>query len=250
MSRRRTRVVYVPPDYPGRAAFVPGATFDPATLSLTAWWRANYAGLPWVGTASAGNSGTGGTHDLSSAAGTPTAGAAQNGFTPADFDGSQRFDGSVLSSYITAAAGTIVVLFIADTAAAAAGAPINNPGMVAEGSGYLNLGFSDAGVTAAFNDGAPKSITAAAAVSSYHLAKMVWNGATLAMAVDSNPTLPTAIACGSLGSVGPSLRIGKGIAATQFDGRILEIMMSDTALSDATFDGIRSYMNTRYALAL
>jgi hypothetical protein len=85
-----------------------GAVFDPATLSLTGWWRAAYAGSPWAPTASAGTSGTA-NRDLGvdSGAATPSVGTALNGLDTADFDGSTQSmaDGdSTLDTYVSAAA--------------------------------------------------------------------------------------------------------------------------------------------------
>jgi len=48
------------------------------------------------------------------------------------------------------------------------------------------------------------------------------------------------------------MRIGTASdsSSTFFDGRIAELMAADSRFSDAQFDNIKSYINTRYALAL
>jgi len=52
-----------------------------------------------------------------------------------------------------------------------------------------------------------------------------------------------------IGSTG-GIVLGRNYATAFFDGRILEVGAAPSALSDATFDDIKSYVNSRYGLAL
>ena len=76
-----------------------------------------------------------------------------------------------------------------------------------------------------------------------------WDGTTLSARVDSGSWSPTS--AGSINYLTPTMVSGRDYSgATFFDGNILEIMTSDEALSDADFDTLKSYVNTRYGLSL
>jgi hypothetical protein len=47
-----------------------------------------------------------------------------------------------------------------------------------------------------------------------------------------------------------SLRVGMNSGTAFFDGLIAEIGFIDSALPDATFDSIKTYINGRYGLSL
>lgn len=228
------------------------SVFDPATLTLTGWWRASYAGAPWSGEASVGSSG-GRTIVAGDA---PTAGTTQNGLAPADFDGATQHlvSAADFDTFIAYAAGTIVVLFRADTAAADAGAGsrVANPGLVTQESGGAGFGlcYSSSGVTAALYEGSYTERAVAAGTGAYHMAFCRWDSTNLELGVDAGAMSSTA--CGPIdpASTG-ALNIGTEYAVTAFfDGRILEIMTAQSALNDAARANIRSYFNSRYALAL
>lgn len=229
------------------------AVFDPATLPLTGWWRASYGGAPWVATASAGTSGANG----SLVAGTaPAVGAAQNLLTPADFNGSTHdlVNANLMSTFVTDAAGAGWVLFLADTATATQppGSLVDNPGMVfQDGAGVaLGIAFSSGGVDGLLYDGTGyQEITIACAVGAYHLARWRWNGVLFELGLDSAAMSTTAAANMNAAAAG-SLAIGRNYAAAFFDGRILEVGLANTALLDADFTNIKSYINNRYGLAL
>jgi len=229
-----------------------GAAFDPATLALTGWWRASYSASPWVGTASAGASGT---RDLTEATNPPSVGAAQNGLDPADFDGTndQMRITLTLDDFVNASAASAWVLFLADTAAAdaPAGQPYNNPAPLSTAnSGYFIVGYSDAGVRCATHDGAYREVTVAASTGAYHLAQVRIDGALLGVRVDSGSWSTTA--CGAIADLTSNpIFLGTNVDQTKyFDGRILDVGLIDSVLSDVNFDNIKSYVNSRYALSL
>lgn len=225
--------------------------FNPATLTLTAWWRASYAGAPWLATASAGTSGANG----SLVAGTaPAVGAAQNLLTPADFDGSTHdlVNANLMSTFVTNAAGAGWVLFRADTAAAtaAAGSLLDNPGLVFQDGGGVAFGiaFSDGGVDGILYDGVPKERTIPCGTGAYHLARWRWNGVIFELGLDSGAMVT--IPAGNMNNAAAgALVVGRNYGAAFFDGRILEIGLANT-LTDGNFTNVKSYVNSRYALAL
>src|SRR4051812_8033658 len=95
--------------------------FNAATLNLQGWFRAPFAGSPWGPTASAGNSGTGGSQVQAT---TPaTVGATVNGYATADFDGSSKFltndTFQVSGRFISPVAWSIACLIRPRTTAAA-----------------------------------------------------------------------------------------------------------------------------------
>lgn len=226
------------------------ATYDPAVLALTGWWRAGFGGSPWVGTASTGASGS---RDLTEATNPPSAGASQNGFTTADFDGTddKLSNGTLITSFVSDAAGSIAVLFNADTAAADAGASTfyNNPALVAETGGRLAVEFSTAGVgIGTYNGSSWNAVRAACGTGGWHLAQARWNNTTIEVRVDSGSwqTLARTLVLSA-----DTLLIGRTPStAAFFDGRVLEVLAAQSRLDDTTFNDIKSYVNARYALAL
>lgn len=236
------------------------STFDPATLSLTGWWRADggtgYNVLAGVGTfaavASAGASGTNGT--LSESTNAPSDATALNGHDVADFDGTADLlkAANDFSTFVTATAGTILVLFNADTAAAAAANNYDDPALVCDENNGFNIGFSDGGVGFAYYDGTwvqPARVTCA--TGGYHVAKCRWDGTHLETGVDSG-----AMGVDGAGNLqfyaGSKLTVGRvAISATAyFDGKVAEVITADSKLSNADIANVISYFNDRYGLSL
>lgn len=229
------------------------AAFDPATLNLTGWLRADYAGSPWSHTASAGTSGSNGA--AAEATNAPATGSAVNGYTPADFNGSSHFlvTSDDWSVYANATALTVIVLFNADTASAAAGSAADDHALISDRDRF-NLGFTDGGISAAYWDGSdfntPTRI--ACATGAWHAAVCRLDGGTFGIGLDGPPT-QTASGGSHLFTGGAKMAVGIGGLSTltkRFDGKILEALTSDTAFSDANIDNVISYFNSRYGLSL
>lgn len=236
---------------PNEFTFTSGA-FDPASLALTGWWRGSYSGVPWTPTASAGTSGSNGNLDQASDPQKPAAGAALNGFTPADFDGGDVLSGTAdVLDLLSNGASTFVCLFYADAAAvdSGAGAYYNNPSFLGDGN-TMALTFSADGVRLGYYDGAMHdSVAAACATGGWHLAMGYWNGTTLSIQVDSGA--PTTVARGAASLTSPATCY-MGYDRTNlnfYDGKVMELMVSDQDLS-ASFSDIKTYINDRYGLAL
>lgn len=231
--------------------------FDPATLSLSGWWRASFSASPWVGVASAGSSGS---RELSEGTNPPSAGTAVNGLTPADFDGTNDFltastvGAANLEHYFTTSAYTYSLLIFADAAAADAGDAdgYTMPGLIGDGSFATPMGcsFSDAGIRAWHNaSGNWNSVEVPCSTGAWHAVQVRYNGTTLQTRVDGG-----AWSDQTRGNVGISLaatmRIGRNYASVYFNGKILDIITASTALTDENLDSIIEYYNSQYGLSL
>lgn len=221
--------------------------WSPASLvSLTGWWRVPYAGSPLTGV-------TGGA--LSEATNPPAIGNAARalgGFNTIDFDGTNDVlqSSTDWGSLVSGAAGSVFVLFNADTAAATAAAAYDDRPLVCDDNFGFNLGFSSGGICPAFYDGGWKPAVpsrVACSPGAWHLAKCRWSGGTLGWGVDSGAMTTTAV--GALQTLaGNKLTLGRvqisGMA--RFDGRIAELITASSAIADADVTKIRNYCQQRY----
>ena len=231
-----------------------GSTFDPATLSLTGWWRASYAGSPWTPTASAGSSGSNG--NLAEAVDPPATGSAVNGYTPADFvPNDELSNATTISTYLSDAAGTIAVLFYADAAGADVGATAYY-GYAAlfsdDTNGFLALTFTTAGVTLGCYNGATfDGLQVACGTGAWHLAQARWSSASgnIEVRIDSGAWNTLARTVSMSGTDG--IRVGTNYGQTAFlDGKVLEVLTIRARISDGNSDDLVDYVNARYGLAL
>jgi hypothetical protein len=228
-----------------------GAAFNRATLTLTGWWKGSYGGSPWVGSASAGTSGS---RNLTEATNPPAAGAAQNGLTPADFDGTndKLSNALTLDNFITNSAGSVWILFRPDTAgtAAAAFSKHTQRGLLAQdgGSTTFSVTHSTAGVALSIYDTSQKEIEIACGIGAYHLAQVRWGGGNAELRVDNG--LWSTTACTGMTGTAGALVVGRNFFNQFFDGRILEVGIAASRLDDATFNNIKSAINSDFALSL
>lgn len=224
------------------------AVYDPAVLSLTGWWRADYSGAPWAGTASAGSSDL---FEMAAGSASPTTGTAQNGYVPADYNGSTQYLNSATAStsFVGSAAGTIIALFKADATPPAIDAqPYNDPPIIGDDAGNMGLTFTSSGVTAFTYVGSYVTKTVACTDSAWHLVMMRWNSTNLGVTLDS--AADDTVACAAITHAG-NLATGVNYSAAAFyAGLVLELMTIDSALSDGDYANIKSYVNSRYNLAL
>jgi hypothetical protein len=223
-----------------------GAAFNPATLSLTGWWRSSYSGSPWTPTASAGGSGSVG--NFTEATNPPATGAAVNGLTPANFDGTNDcLSGPNASALLSASAYTVWILGRADTSAAAGGNPWAEPGLLQHSTAGTVWGMSYANgkVRAVHYDGGVKTVEVAIAATNYFLARLRFNGSTLGLIVN-NSSENTAAAGNLSGGFGHAMFMGKNYDSSLFfDGQILEVITASSDLS-ANDASMRQYMSDRY----
>lgn len=238
----------------GLTSFAGGSApaFNPATLSLTGWWRASFSASPWVGTASAGSSGS---RNISEATNPPAAGAALNGLTPADFDGTNDKLASAIAAdqFVTATAGMCAVLFNADAAAADAGAALAylNPSFIGHNvTAEIYFTFSSSGVRlGSYNGVDQNSLAVACGTAAWHLAVATWNGTTLSLSVDGG-AFSTLARTVSLSAAGAILTGCNYNSTAFFNGRIAELMTGAFTATAGDVANLKSYVNARYALAL
>lgn len=224
--------------------------FSLAELTISGYWRAPFSASPWTPTASVGASGTNG--NLTEATNPPVTGTAVNGFVPANFNGTTHLlsNATALGSMVTDTAGSLVCLFNATTAIADPGSTSSylDPSLISSGTSRLQLGFSTAGVRlSTYNGAAWDGVAAACGTAAWHLAQARWNSTTIEVRVDGGAwqTLARTIV-----SAGGAIQIGKNYDLAFLAGKILETATCQSRLPDATFDDMRSYVNTRYALAI
>lgn len=228
------------------------AGFDPGSLAPTGWWRASFASSPWAGVASSGSSGG---RDLTEATNPPTVGAALNSLNPADFDGvNDKLVSAVnWATYLPSAGASGVVLFNSDSAVADGTTSYLNPGLVTEATQGYGAAFADNGFQYGGYTGSWVRSTVSCSAGAWHLGRFKHDATGFYAGADSGAWgAPGGVAAPAYGLAPPGvLRLGVNYNASKwFDGRIAEVILYDSVLSDANFDNIRDYINSRYALSL
>lgn len=225
--------------------------YDPAALALTGWWRASYGGSPWAGTASAGSSAT---PTLSSGA-APAVGAAVNGLTPTDFDGTNdNLAASVnTTSLFSAGAGALACLFNPDTAIAPAAEAYDDRPLATDVNGRIVLSHTTSGIRASVYNGAAWVKTASVAVGTgaWHWAFAWWDGTSLYCQLDDGSSVSVVVG-GSGVTMGASVfQLGENYDTTKdYDGKILDLMTINATWSAQNIADLILYGNSRYALSL
>jgi hypothetical protein len=231
---------------------VPGgaSVFNPATLSLTGWWRASFSASPWSGTASAGGSGS---RDLTEATNPPAAGSAVNGLTPADFDGTndKLTAPGTMDTYWNAGAGSGWVLAYVDAISTdnalvylndciLSTSPAMYLGVYLRSSGVVGIRFVDVGEVV---------VSTSISTGAWVLVQWKYDGSTIKIRTNGNAW--TSAAAGNIGLLSQSIVLGQNYDGSEkLDGKILDVGLADTALSDANFDNVLAYCRDRYGLAL
>lgn len=230
------------------------SVFDPATLSLTGWWRGDYAGAPWTGTASAGASGS---RDLSTLSSDPAVGTALNGYDSADFDGTanQLTTSLAGSSLLSASAFSFWCLINMDSVPADPGAGSRWQGYGLWGDSavtYVQVAFTAAGASLGVtSSGAYDEVTETCSTGANHLVQATFDGNNLRIRVDSGSWQSAATTNGPNTTVDDLTNTIKiGVQIGYFDGRVWDLAFADSVISDANFDNIRSYMNSRYGVSV
>ncbi len=220
-------------------------TFEPTSLALTGYWRANYTGAPWVGTASAGTSGS---QDLTIGDAAPSTGSAVNGYTPADFDGTDDeliFEGTI-DTYFSSSLLSAWFLIWFDTA--------DSQIVYDSSDSRINIFKTTAeGVGISYNNGDAVPIRACA-TGAWKLVTVRANGSNVAVGVNEAPGAAggasSVVHAGTLSSLTGTLTFGTTFGAGQLNAKVLEVGFSDIALTDQNFTDIKTYCNARYGLSL
>ncbi len=234
------------------------AVFDPAVLDLSMWVRGDFASSPWSGVVSAGHSGE---RSLSETTNPPSVGTTLNTWDSADFDGTNDTlkattgGATTWTSYITDTAYTMSVLFWADAATADAGNADSyvNPPIVADATqGAIGIGFTTSGVRAWHQVGGDyASVALAATTGAWHLVQVRYDGTTLQTRIDGGSWSNQTRGHVSATALGAQPQFGMNYASNKFfNGKVMEIIVAPSALSDANCDNILDYTNARYALSL
>ena len=238
-------------DAPGNDA-PPEETFNPATLSLSGWWRASYSGSPWIPTASAGSSSSNG--NLTEATNPPSTGTAVNSLTPANFDGAndRLANSSDLTTYLggTGVNWTVVALVFIDSRVADAPAYDEAP-IICDVGGNWGVHIGTSGFRAyGFDAGAKGSPYVNFSDGTWVVLKARASAGVLAAGVNDGLWSAGDTVSAQIGMAG-TVKVGSNYADAVFlDGKILELMVAPSVLTDDNVQDIISYFNSRYALSL
>jgi hypothetical protein len=230
-------------------AFTYPSSFDPSDLSLTGWWR-NWTSGNWVGTASAGTSGS---HNLT--VGNPPGTSTLNSLSVADFDGvNDNFSGAAFSNYFTGSAFSYGFLLNCDSDVASAANIWDDAAVFTSSNGNYGLHTRNNSGThqiRAYNDGSNNHVENIAnwALGSWKFVQVKYDGSKIYSRINSASWSAGTTSSG----IGTSETLVMGISysnVARFDGKIAEIFFADSVLSDADFDNLKGYLNSRYALSL
>jgi hypothetical protein len=229
-------------------------SFDPASLSLQGWWRGgDYDGsVTWTGTASAGNSGS---HNLTVNTGLPTnGGATLNGHTTIHFSGGAfgpSFQNATFANFVSASAWSswMLINFVDEPSDNADTNPFGNANVWRDDNGDAGVFVRSTGpgVQAAVNDGAVKCASTTFTNGAWHLLQARFNGTNVEVRVDNGSWVTHA--AGNMTSNIGQLLVGEGIS-NAIHGDMAEMSLANTRFSDATFDNVRGYINSRYGLSI
>lgn len=222
--------------------------WSPASLSLSGWWKANFASAPWAGNASAGASSG---RNLTTNGADPTTGTTQGGFTPPAF-ASQNLVSAVNNNTYFGGNGSLYSLFFATAAPAPVGTAYGDGNIFSNSSNAeTEFGFTSSGIGACVLDSSVtyQRINVGCGTGAWHLAQFKFDGTNLKARVDNGSW--SSIACTAYTPVTPGgVKVGTSFGASNFAGRILELAPSTTVVSDANFDKIRLYCNQRYGVSV
>ncbi len=241
---RQGHRILPPADY-GSAA----AAYDPAALNLTSWVRGSYTGSPWLGTASAGISGNGGTDYVAGTA--PAVGTAVNAKDPASLNGTTHFlaGEGLMSDYFTDTLYSAVILVKPTAPAAPSGVEINDDPLLGDNGGNWGIVYTTSGVQGVHADPTYR-LTGNVAITAdaWSMVSLILTGGTLSLRVNNGAA--ATVAAGALAGIGAQLvQIGKNYATARPAFDCLEVMTSKVSLA-ANLADIKSYFNSRYGLSL
>lgn len=223
--------------------------FDVSTLSLSGWWRGSFSASPWSGVTSAGASGG---RDLSEGTNPPSAGTAVNGFTPADFDGTNDIISSAvqMTSFVGSSGG-IAILFKADSASAPQSEAYADTCLMSDAGGApICFAINTSGLRATVYDGVSWKKTTAITCSfgEWHWGFMWWDGSNLYCQLD-NGTIQSIALAGTVTPDGSVMRLGTNYSAASFyDGQILDVKMKNGVWTEAERTLIIKESNARYGV--
>ena len=245
-----------------RAALTRGSAVDlsrvwlfghasPLDLPWQGFWRADFTSAPWVSVSTNGPSNA---RVLEEATFPPAAGTTQNGYAPADFDGTSailRTDLPAEGVYIGATTCTIHAVVNVRSAPAPAALVFDDPCvLVTAASATLALGVSSSGVAfGIYTSAGPVQPPRVALSAGYHVIQARLDGTNASVRVDGGAW--TSVAATDFAADPTNVLIAGAdyTGAAQFlDALILEVGITDQALTDAELDAAEAAAVTRYAL--
>ncbi len=212
--------------------------WSPSILTAEGFWDKElgpYVLGTWDGVASAGGSGS---RDLVQGGGI---------FQPAVSSGEPDFDGTndylanaaAMSTFVSAAEGTVLAIFDADTADAPT-ASYTDPQIFGDQATYMGMYFNSSGINAYVLDAGRTEVTKAAATGVRHCAMMRWDSTNLGITL--NATAEVTASCGPVLSVTGTVVVGQAYdSSSQFDGRIRTILTMQSKISDANYTRFRKW---------
>ncbi len=239
----------------GSSNALPLECWDPSILSCTTLHQASFTGAPWVGKASAGTS-----LDRDLVIGTtPAVGAAVNGYTPADFDGTNdNLDYQETLTTIFGGSSYSGVAFIkARTISTDSGAAGSNEFLLGNGSN-VGVFLRSSGLVCAAHTDTTTNTRVATAPYTVNTWKCVHWKVDLAsvgseLKIGTGGTWGTGVACTGVWTALNSNVISLGSQSDDqqyFDGLVLEVgIMAGSAISDANLTKWRSCASCRYGIS-
>lgn len=203
-------------------------------------WRPSFASSPWAGVASAGSSSG---EDLLEATNPPSTGTAQNGKTPARFDGVNDIlsTESIDSVYIDSTAFTVhAVVKVLSTSAPQTYYWDEPCLLVQPSSAGIAIGISSSGVGLEVYDSGGAQQTARVALhGGYNVIQAKYDGTNAK--IRANGGAWQSVAADSVYISGGALQLGTDYTGSVFlHAEVFELAITDVALSDSALDDCRN----------
>ncbi len=250
----------------GPATFTYNPSFDPSTLTATELLKASFTALPWIGTASAGTSGS--EEQATKSGNNPTAGAAVNGFTPAVYDGTggsqQNSEAATnpggssidIASIISATAYTVMFMVYVDSAAAYVSGTTYQNATILAGDARFGIYFATvagAGQVGVYHyNGSFPDVKVPLSFGAWHFVCVRWDSTSgnVQIDVDSTPGTPTALASfAALSGVPATTGFHAFNSGTSYKFRLMERVILQSKVSDSTRDSYKGYLNGKFGMS-
>lgn len=231
--------------------------FDPTSLRLTGWWRANFPGTNWPARASQGLSSG---RDLVAPAGPynpPNIGTnVVNGYTPA------KFSSATLTELVGASLGTFIngaqysgwaLIYVYSLTTDDTATLYLNEAICTETGSYWYIYLRSGGLVGMQHlDGGSvrQTVETPLFMRMWQLVQWRYDGTRIQIRVNDGAWVSTTTTALSGGS-GNNLLVGCNYGQAIFiNADLLDLAFIDSTLSDAQFDGVLAYCRTRYGLEL
>lgn len=197
------------------------SAFDPMTLAWTGYWT-DYAGAPWTGTATYGNSGG---RNLVAGVAPASISSTFGTHAAADFNGTTQYlDGALtVDQYLPPAAYYYDCVFNLDTVAAPGGAAYLDASLLGDNVNQaIYLGVSTSGIRAGhYSGGAQATPFIACGTGVKHFAQVWYDGVNVSLRLDGGAPVTVAAGVSTFFGGTNKLRIGGESTLAHFvDGKV------------------------------